>query len=58
MRRWLGIVAGTLGRGVTGDVGGGRYRAGVKQVVKVRMLPIEAEATALDATLRACAPQA
>ena len=35
-------------------VGAGGYRAGVKQVVKVRMLPTEEQAAALAATLRRC----
>jgi hypothetical protein len=30
------------------------YRAGVKQVVKVRMLPTKEQAAALEATLSAC----
>ena len=37
-----------------GDVGGGGYRAGVKQVVKVRMLPTAAQAAALQATVITC----
>jgi putative transposase len=37
-----------------GVVGVGGYRAGVKQVVKVRMLPSEQQAAALAATLRTC----
>ena len=35
-------------------VGGCNYGAGVKQVVKLRMLPSGAEAEALDETLRVC----
>jgi putative transposase len=35
-------------------VGGCNYRAGVKQVVKLRMLPSGAEAEALDETLQVC----
>ena len=42
------------GRLSEGDVGGRGYRAGVTRVVKVRVLPTEAEAIALEATLRAC----
>jgi putative transposase len=37
-----------------GLVGGRFYGAGVKQVVKVRLLPSEVEARALEKTLRAC----
>jgi putative transposase len=35
-------------------VGAGGYRAGVKRVVKVRILPAEEQAAALGATLRTC----
>ncbi len=40
--------------GMDRNVGGRSYGAGVKQVVKVRMLPTDVESTALAGTLLAC----